>query len=65
MSEAQLIITMRDIRATHMCSRGTRAFFERHGLDWNKFLDEGIPAEDLEATGDAMALAVVEHARGR
>lgn len=60
-----VIVTMKDIRATHMCSRGTRDFFSRHGLDWNKFLSEGIPAEELEATGDAMALAVVEVARGR
>jgi len=45
------------------CSRGMRAFAERHGLDWERFLREGIPEEDLLATGDAMAQAVVEHAR--
>lgn len=60
-----LIITMRDVRAAHQCSRGARAFFERHGLDWQRFLSEGLPAEDIEATGDAMALRVVEIARGR
>lgn len=48
-----------------MCSRGTRAFFERHGLDWNAFLHEGIPGSKLEATGDAMAKRVVEVARGQ
>lgn len=60
-----VIVTMRDIRACKMCSGGTREFFARHSLDWNKFLTEGIPAEELEATGDAMALQVVEAARGR
>lgn len=61
----ELIVRMVDIRAARMCSGGTRAFFERHGLDWSKFLKEGIPAEQLAATGDAMALQVVEVARGR
>lgn len=60
-----VIITMKDVRAVAMCSRGARAFFQRHELDWNKFLDEGLPAEVIEATGDAMALHVVEVARGR
>ena len=64
MSE-QVIVTMRHIRRAKMCSRGTRAFFERHGLDYAAFVRDGIPAEHLEATGDAMALQVVEVARGR
>lgn len=61
----ELIVRMNDVRAARMCSGGARAFFERHGLDWSKFLKEGIPAEQLVATGDAMALQVVEVARGR
>lgn len=60
-----VIVTMRDIRAARQCSRGTRAFFIRHGLDFNDFLTNGIPAEKLEATGDHMALRVCEVARGR
>lgn len=65
MTDDELIITMRDIREAKMCSRGTRAFFQRHGLDWSAFLKNGIPAEKLAATGDPMALQVVEVARGR
>jgi len=61
----ELIITMTDIRAAKMCSRGTRAFFIRHNIDWPNFLKNGVPAETLENTGDAMALRVVEVARGR
>jgi hypothetical protein len=56
---------MKDIRACRMCSGGTRTFFKRHDMDWNKFLAEGLPEEDFIATGDAMALQVVEAARGR
>ena len=59
------MVRMEHVRAARMCSRGTRAFFERHGLDWAAFLREGISSEQLEATRDAMALKVVEVARGR
>ena len=58
-------VTMKDIRACRMCSSGTRQFFTRHEMDWNKFLAEGLPEEDFIATGDAMAMQVVEAARGR
>lgn len=55
----QVIVTMRHVRQAHMCSRGARAFFARHGLDYGRFLREGLPAEQIRATGDAMALQVV------
>lgn len=60
-----VIVTMKDIRSCKMCSGGTRAFFTRHGMDWNKFLKEGLPEDQFIATGDAMAMKVVEAARGR
>ena len=60
-----VILRMEHIRRARMCSRGSRAFFERHGLDWQRFLREGIPASELLATGDAMANQVVEVARGQ
>lgn len=58
-------VRMEHIRQARLCSRGARAFFERHGLDWRQFLREGIPASELAATGDALALRVVEVARGQ
>jgi hypothetical protein len=64
-SEAPVIVTMVHVRRAHQCSAGARSFFKRHELDWQTFLDEGLPAEVIEATGDAMALRVVEVARGR
>lgn len=60
-----VIVTMKDIRACRMCRRGTQDFFSRHGMDWGTFLSEGLPEEDFIATGDAMAMKVVEAARGR
>lgn len=60
-----VIVTMKDIRATRMCSGGTRDFFKRHGMDWSRFVKDGLPEEEFIATGDAMAMKVVETARGR
>ena len=56
---------MKDIRSAEMCSGGTRAFFKRHDMDWQKFITEGLPEEDFIRTGDAMALAVVKIANER
>jgi hypothetical protein len=59
-----VLVTMRHIRIAQMCSEGTRSFFKRHNLDWAQFLRIGLPAEQFEATGDAMAIKVAEIARG-
>lgn len=45
------------------CHGQSRAFFLEHGLDWQAFLQDGIDAERLLATGDALAIKLVEHAR--
>lgn len=56
---------MRHLREIGLCSAGARDWFSRHGFDWPAFLELGIDAEQLEATGDHYALTVCEHARGR
>lgn len=45
------------------CARGGRRWFARHGLDWSDFVRSGIEDKLLVATGDGLALALVEHAR--
>ncbi len=60
-----IVVTLKDARELGYCSRGMRDWFQRHGLDWSRFIREGLPADDLLATGDAMAGALVEHVRGR
>ena len=45
------------------CVDRSRAWFQRHGLDFRDFLRNGIPSAALEATGCAMAQALVDHAR--
>lgn len=59
------LITMKHVRANQMCSGGSRKFCERHGIDWNKFLSEGIMASELMKIDDAMVRDLVEKSRGR
>ena len=65
MNDDELIVRMTDVRAAKMCSSGARAFFLRHGFDWQDFLKNGIPASKILATGDYLAKCVVEVARGK
>lgn len=60
---AVLRILHRHIRELGYCNRGARAFFARHGLSWPRFLAEGIDAEQLQRTDDAMAARAIAHAR--
>lgn len=63
MTQEIITITMRDVRAAKMCSRGARVFFEKHGLDWQTFLKAGIKSDVLEKINDGMANQVIKVAR--
>ena len=56
-------VTIDDVRAVGLCVNGTRVWFARQDMDFRAFLRDGCTADTLLATGDAMALRVVEHAR--
>ena len=60
-----VIVTTKHMRQAGYCVNGSRVFFERYGLDWRRFIKHGLPAEQFEQTGDAMARRVAEIARGR
>ena len=53
-------IQRRHLTALRYCARGSREFFQKHGLDWGDFLRNGIEREKFIATGDAMAMKCVE-----
>lgn len=57
------IVTLQHCRALGYCARGMRAFFAHHGLDWQTFRERGLPADLIEATGDAMAQRVAALSR--
>lgn len=65
MNDPVLMIYMSDVRAAKMCSAGARRWFVKQGFDYPDFLKNGIDAEKFKATGDPMALQVVEVAYGR
>ncbi len=57
------IVTMRHIRSAKLCASGARDWFKQYGFSWSDFLENGKPVEELEATGDALALKVTAIAR--
>jgi hypothetical protein len=60
-----MMIHVQDCREVGYCMKSVRPWFERHGLDWQKFVREGITAERLLATEDEYARQIVEHVRKR
>ena len=58
-------VTIQDLRAARYCLAGVRPWFRRHGLDWQAFLDSGIEANTLRATGDALVEPVIRQAEVR
>ena len=56
-------IYMRHLRAAGMCNREPRIWFAAHGFSWSDFVSNGISIAEVEATGDALGLIVVEVAR--
>jgi len=58
-----LRIYVRHLRAAGMCNREPRRWFKQQGLSWSDFVTEGIPVDVVLATGDPLALRVVEVAR--
>lgn len=50
----------RHLNQLKYCARGSRAFFERYSWDWAKFLREGKSAEEIRASGDAMAVKAAD-----
>ena len=62
-----VIVTMADFRLCKFCAGGVRRGFARYNLDYSKFLDSGIDAEELLAATnyDSMVLQAVEVAHGR
>lgn len=57
------LVKLEHVRRLGYCSRGLRAFFTSRGLDWCEFKSNGLPADVVEATGDAMAIRAAELAR--
>ena len=57
-----MIVRLSHVRKARLCNRGAREWFARQGWNWQEFLDNGIDADLLIATGDPYALRAVEAA---
>ena len=68
-SEAQpiapIIVTTADLRAVGYCFAGVLPWFARHGFDCQGFIEQGISADLLRATGDAPIEPVIRAAELR
>lgn len=60
-----MIIKFEDIMASGHCARGTRRWFNQYGLDFKDFMKNGIEEEKFLATGDGLAIQVVEATKKR
>lgn len=60
-----MIVTYADIKACQFCSKGARAWFREHNLDYLHFVGNGIDAKVLLATKDPFAIRAVEQAQKR
>jgi len=56
-------IRMPDIRRALMCGRGVQGWFRLRGLDYDRFIREGFPIEELEAIDCEMSRQVCSAAR--
>lgn len=57
------VVRIKHAKKIGMCSRGVRQWFEANGLNYAQFLNEGLPASVVEATGNALAMKVAAVAR--
>ena len=58
-----IIVRVHHIRGAKLCGNGTRAWFKHHGIDYNEFLANGLPIEQVEALNDGFAEQVCAVAR--
>lgn len=59
----QIIATVKHVREEKLCTRGMREWLLHHNFDVTEFVVHGLPAEQLEATGDAFGIRVAARAR--
>jgi len=60
-----MIITLAHCRQSKICLRGVQAFCKRYDIDFKRLANEGIPEEEILATGNAIAERVVREAHGQ
>jgi hypothetical protein len=54
-----VIVRIEDV-APHYCAWGIRRWFKANGLDLREFMEKGLPASVVMATGDQLAIDIVD-----
>ncbi|MDR3154300.1 MAG: hypothetical protein LBW85_08545 [Deltaproteobacteria bacterium] len=49
-----VVILPEDSRLIGNCNKGARAWFRRRGLDWARFVSEGLPAGEFGTFDEAV-----------
>lgn len=57
-----VLVFPKHLRSAMICTRGGREWFKAKGLDWSRFVIEGLDSDVLLATGDPFAVKAVEAA---
>lgn len=65
---SELRVTMRHVREKSprgcgWCTRGTKDWFDAHGMNFRDFLQHGLPIESLEAMDDPFAQRIAKFVR--
>ena len=55
-----MVARLEHARALGYCAKGMRRWFEGRSHTWAEFVERGVPADWLRATGDAMAIRVAD-----
>lgn len=63
--DSEIIITVSDAREVGGCVNGWKMFVEIHGYNWKDAVRNGLTAEQLLATNDAMAENLVNYVKQR
>jgi hypothetical protein len=52
---SELRVYVHHVRAAKLCMSGARKWFAMRGLDWNRFLEEGLSADFLRELNDPIS----------
>lgn len=56
---SKVILTVGDVQSSGYCVRGTRRWCLNNGIDFKKFVREGLPIEELEHIDDEILRIVI------
>lgn len=59
----EIRVYRKHLRQVTFCRKGSRAMADRIGVDWDRFMREGIPVSELEKIDDVAVQKLVKHVK--